>query len=76
MRAFSARPGAVRRVNGPANIGRAMLSTGAPQHGTALSMAKDNIKTPRWGWALTGSGHFFKESLAIMRNLPDLDVFL
>lgn len=39
-------------------------------------MAKENIKTPRWGWALTGSGHFFKESLAIMRQLPDLDVFM
>jgi dihydromethanopterin reductase (acceptor) len=39
-------------------------------------MAKDKIKTPRFGWALTGSGHFFKESLAIMRRLPDLDVFL
>jgi flavoprotein len=38
-------------------------------------MAK-RIKTPRFGWALTGSGHFFKESLAIMRELPDLDVFL
>lgn len=37
---------------------------------------KDKIKTPRWGWALTGSGHFFKESLAIMRTLPNLDVFL
>lgn len=39
-------------------------------------MAKKTIKTPRWGWALTGSGHFFKESLAIMQGLPDLDVFL
>jgi dihydromethanopterin reductase (acceptor) len=39
-------------------------------------MAKDNIKTPRWGWALTGSGHFFKETLAIIRTLPDLDLFL
>jgi flavoprotein len=39
-------------------------------------MAKTSIKTPRWGWALTGSGHFFKESLAIMRTLSDLDVFL
>lgn len=38
-------------------------------------MAKD-VKTPRWGWALTGSGHFVKESLALMKRLPDLDVFL
>src|SRR5215211_5132242 len=30
-------------------------------------MAK--VKTPRWGWALTGSGHFFKECLAMIRDL-------
>ncbi len=41
-----------------------------------IAMAKDNIKTPRWGWALTGSGHFFKETLALMRGLDHLDVFL
>jgi flavoprotein len=33
-------------------------------------------KTPRWGWALTGSGHFFKESLAIIRELEDVDLFV
>ncbi len=38
-------------------------------------MAKD-VKTPRWGWALTGSGHFVKETLQIIRRLPDLDLFL
>ena len=37
---------------------------------------KGDVKIPRFGWALTGSGHFFKESLAIMRELPDLDVFV
>jgi dihydromethanopterin reductase (acceptor) len=37
-------------------------------------MAK--AKTPRWGWALTGSGHFFKESLAIIRDLEDVDLFV
>jgi dihydromethanopterin reductase (acceptor) len=39
-------------------------------------MAKDDVKTPRWGWALTGSGHFVKETLAIIKRLPDLDLFL
>lgn len=34
------------------------------------------VARPRFGWALTGSGHFFKESLAIMRTLPNLDVFV
>lgn len=39
-------------------------------------MTKTDVTTPRFGWALTGSGHYFKESLAIMRRLPDLDVFV
>ena len=34
------------------------------------------VKKPRWAWALTGSGHFFTESLQIMGRLPDLDVFV
>ncbi len=39
-------------------------------------MVKEKIKTPRFGWALTGSGHFFKESLELMQRLPDMDVFV
>jgi flavoprotein len=31
---------------------------------------------PRLAWALTGSGHFLKESLEIARSLPDVDLFL
>lgn len=34
------------------------------------------VTTPRWGWALTGSGHFFKESLAMIRSLGDVDLFV
>ena len=37
-------------------------------------MAK--VKTPRWGWALTGSGHFFKECLIAVRALDDVDLFV
>jgi flavoprotein len=37
-------------------------------------MAK--VKTPRWGWALTGSGHFFKECLALIRELDEVDLFV
>ena len=33
-------------------------------------------QTPRWGWALTGSGHFLKESLALIRELEPIDIFL
>lgn len=35
-----------------------------------------NVKTPRWGWALTGSGHFFKECLAVVRELDEVDLFV
>jgi dihydromethanopterin reductase (acceptor) len=37
-------------------------------------MAK--VKTPRWGWALTGSGHFFKECLDMIRSLDEVDLFV
>jgi dihydromethanopterin reductase (acceptor) len=37
-------------------------------------MAK--VKTPRWGWALTGSGHFFKECLRMVGGLEDVDLFV
>jgi Archaeal flavoproteins len=37
-------------------------------------MAK--VKTPRWGWALTGSGHFFKECLAMIHTLDEVDLFV
>jgi dihydromethanopterin reductase (acceptor) len=37
-------------------------------------MAK--VKTPRWGWALTGSGHFFKECLDLIGGLEHVDLFV
>jgi flavoprotein len=55
---------------------KAAASTAGPVRARGLTMAREKIKTPRFGWALTGSGHFFKESLAIIRRLPDLDLFL
>jgi flavoprotein len=33
-------------------------------------------KERRWAWALTGSGHFFTECLDLMRDLPNLDIFV
>jgi flavoprotein len=33
-------------------------------------------KTPRWAWALTGSGHFFKECLRTLGELDDVDLFV
>ena len=35
-----------------------------------------NSKDRRWAWALTGSGHFFTECLDLMRDLPNLDIFV
>ncbi|MFZ3353857.1 MAG: flavoprotein [Xanthobacteraceae bacterium] len=37
-------------------------------------MAK--VKTARWGWALTGSGHFFKECLRMAGQLGEIDLFV
>jgi dihydromethanopterin reductase (acceptor) len=37
-------------------------------------MAK--VKTPRWAWALTGWGHFFKKCLRMLRELDDVDPFV
>jgi dihydromethanopterin reductase (acceptor) len=34
------------------------------------------VKTPRWGWALTGSGHFFKECLRMVGELDEVDLFV
>jgi dihydromethanopterin reductase (acceptor) len=34
------------------------------------------VATPRWGWALTGSGHFFTECLDIIRTLDQVDLFV
>jgi flavoprotein len=34
------------------------------------------LRTPRLAWALTGSGHFFTESLELIRSIPDVDVFV
>ena len=34
------------------------------------------VTTPRWGWALTGSGHFFKECLGLIRDLEHVDLFV
>jgi dihydromethanopterin reductase (acceptor) len=36
--------------------------------------AKDGAA--RWGWALTGSGHFLTECLSLIRLLPAVDLFV
>ena len=39
-------------------------------------MTKKKLLTPRWGWALTGSGHFFTECLEMIRGLDHVDLFV
>jgi flavoprotein len=39
-------------------------------------MTKKELVTPRWGWALTGSGHFFTECLEMIRSLDHVDLFV
>jgi flavoprotein len=36
----------------------------------------ENLHTPRWAWVLTGSGHFFTESFALIRELEHCDIFV
>ena len=37
-------------------------------------MKRDDV--PRLAWALTGSGHYLKESLEIALSLPNVDLYL
>ena len=34
------------------------------------------VVVPRWGWALTGSGHYFPECLELVRELEHVDLFV
>jgi flavoprotein len=34
------------------------------------------IILPRWGWAITGSGHYFTECLELIHQLGDVDLFV
>lgn len=34
------------------------------------------LHMPRWAWVLTGSGHFFTESFALIHELEHCDVFV
>jgi flavoprotein len=40
-----------------------------------MADARD-AKVPRFGWALTGSGHDFVACLEVMQDLPDMDIFV
>jgi dihydromethanopterin reductase (acceptor) len=36
----------------------------------------ETLRKPRLAWALTGSGHYFTECLALIGGIPDLDLFV
>ena len=35
-----------------------------------------NLNNQRWAWVLTGSGHFFNESIDLINSLDNLDLFV
>src|SRR5262249_32771577 len=65
---------AVRRAQQRAGYGARCRRPCASRGQRVGLMAK--VKTPRWGWALTGSGHFFKECLGMIAALDDVDLFV
>ena len=36
----------------------------------------NDLNNQRWAWVLTGSGHFFNESIDLINSLENLDLFL
>jgi dihydromethanopterin reductase (acceptor) len=51
-----------------------MSGRGSREKPAMAETAKLNL--PRWGWALTGSGHFFKECLRMVGRLDEVDLFV
>jgi flavoprotein len=37
---------------------------------------KNSIKNQKLAWAITGSGHYLRESLAILQTIENVDIFL
>ncbi len=38
-------------------------------------MVSEMTEPQRWAWALTGSGHFFSQSIELMKKIGDVDIF-
>ncbi|MBI1207534.1 MAG: flavoprotein [Azospirillum sp.] len=43
---------------------------------TEHELADQPTVVPRWGWGLTGSGHFFTETLGLIESLGEVDLFV
>jgi dihydromethanopterin reductase (acceptor) len=41
-----------------------------------MTQQKPNSKKQRLAWAITGSGHYLRESLAVLQTLENVDIFL
>lgn len=37
---------------------------------------KEQMKNKRWAWVLTGSGHFFNESITLIKEIKNIDLFI
>ena len=51
------------------------VALGGPASAEAFSLTTD-FRNRRFAWAITGSGHFLEESLALAARLPDVDLYL
>ena len=70
---FTARFGGTVRIAGPDDLAVADTLFGGSRR-PGLTMVRQ--RTPRWAWAITGSGHFFTETLDMVRALGDVDLFV
>jgi dihydromethanopterin reductase (acceptor) len=41
-----------------------------------MTQQKPNLKKQRLAWAITGSGHYLRESLAVLQTIDNVDIFL
>jgi dihydromethanopterin reductase (acceptor) len=53
-----------------------MSGRGSREKPAMAELKTAKLKLPRWGWALTGSGHFFKECLRMVGRLDEVDLFV
>ena len=35
-----------------------------------------DLREKRWAWVLTGSGHFFNETIELINSLDEIDLFV
>jgi len=68
-------PGAADFLHSPTHKDDAHVRA-RPRTSQRKTAKMKKVHTPRWGWAMTGSGHFFTESLDMIRTLDHVDLFV